>query len=99
MMRTRPGRSVTKRRPSGANAIDHGISRPVTTDSTVKRTPSVVVNTSAAGAGAGVSAGAGEGAGSGFGVGESQALVVATCVARTSANTPPRTEVHMAAIL
>ena len=23
-MRTRPGRSVTKRRPSGANAIDHG---------------------------------------------------------------------------
>src|SRR5690349_481755 len=80
MMRTRPGRSVTKSRPSGANAIDHGISRLVTTASTTNRTPSVVVNTSPAGVlGAGV-----EGAGAAGGS-DGQARVSATWTASMKA--------------
>src|SRR5688500_17632524 len=50
-MRTRPGRSVTKRRPSAANAIDHGTSRFETTVSTSTRTPSWVVKVVAGGEG------------------------------------------------
>ncbi len=83
-MRTRPGRSVTKRRPSGANAIDHGISRFVTTGSTMNLTPSVVVNTSPGGVfGLGV-AGAGDVDGESAG----QPRVSATWTARTNAKTP-----------
>src|SRR5687767_4438472 len=82
MIRTRPGRSVTNSRPSGANAIDHGISRLVTTGSTTNRTPSVVVNTSPGGVFGDGAAGAGA-----AGVSDGQALVSATWTASMNART------------
>src|ERR1044071_3343624 len=95
MMRTRPGRSVTKNRPSGANAIDHGISRFVTTGSTTKRTPSVVVNTSPEGVvGVGVA-----GAGDVAGVSAGQPRVSATWTATMNARTPASAPKGMNAIL
>src|SRR5687767_13987970 len=82
MIRTRPARSVTNSRPSGANAIDHGISRLVTTGSTTNRTPSVVVNTSPGGV-----FGDGAAAAGAAGVSDGQALVSATWTASMNART------------
>src|SRR5688572_52844 len=95
MIRTRPARSVTNRRPSGANAIDHGISRFVTTGSTANRTPSEVVNTSPGGVVGGGAGGAGV---PGVG-GSSQARVWETWTASVKARTLASRPYGMTAIL
>ena len=92
-MRTRPGRSVTNKRPSGANAIDQGISRLVTTVSTAKRTPSAVVKTSLGGT-VGVGAGV-VGAGVVSGVRGEHARLSTACTATTSARMPATVPVGM----
>ena len=83
-MRTRPGRSVTKRRPSGAKVNDHGTSSPVSTVSTRKPTPSRVVMTSPAGGVEGSSLGQ---------------AVWTVCVASTRASIPAFMACHMAPIM
>jgi hypothetical protein len=64
MTRRRPGGSVKKRRPSGANASDHGLSRPVATSSVCS-----VLSLAMVGLGDGVGLGVGEGLGLGEGDG------------------------------
>ena len=77
-MRTRPGRSATKRRPSGANAIAHGTSRLDRIASACTRTPSCVVNVTAEVAAGGVVAG---------GCGSQPGVVL--WASSASPNTPP----------
>src|SRR5688572_27735949 len=98
-MRTRPGRSVTNSRPSGAKAIAQGTCSPVATVSTRKRMPSSVLNVSGDGPGDGDGDGAGdgEGGGAGDGSGERQARVSTVCAAKKSASRPTTAGVHMTA--
>src|SRR5262245_25040951 len=84
MASTRPGRSVTKRRPSGANSIAHGTSTLLKTVSTRKRAPSRVVNESPPVEGGG---------GGGFDL-LSHARVVTVCVTSARTSTPLLTAVH-----
>src|SRR5262245_56419023 len=85
MTSTRPGRSVTNSRPSGAKAIDQGTSRPVNTASTRKCAPSLVVKGSPPVVGGGV------------GLSLEHARVVTVCAISARARTLLPIAVHTAA--